>query len=190
MTALLVISFCYWARSLEFYNLFVLPAIFNYLFQLYTWKRQHCALPQICETVFKTEQLQDIYSFHILKFMYLFKEGYLPHMINKMFLLTNQLHSYNTRNSNWLFPVFHTQHRICHYLLPTNTTWMYLTYRYFTFGPPLLLLSFQGSPSQGPYSRMPCSISSSATLEYLTYPNFIFVIHCSKKIRTYFEAFI
>ena len=32
--------------------------------------------------------------------MYFIKEGFLPNMINKMFLLTNQLHSYNTINSN------------------------------------------------------------------------------------------
>ena len=54
------------------------------------------------ESLFKNLKIlkfQDICSFHTLKFVYLFKEGFLPNM-NEMFLLTNQLHSYNTRNSN------------------------------------------------------------------------------------------
>ena len=37
----------------------------------------------------KILEFHDIYSFHTLKFMYLFREGFLPNMFNEMFLLTN-----------------------------------------------------------------------------------------------------
>ena len=59
----------------------------------------------------KILKFQDIYSFHTLKFMYLLKEGFLPNMFNEMFLLTNQLHSYNTRNSN-SFHIFYCRTNI------------------------------------------------------------------------------
>ena len=46
--------------------------------------------------------------------MFLYIKGLLPTTINKMFTLTNQIHSYNTRNSN-CFYVFPCQTNICRF---------------------------------------------------------------------------
>ena len=48
----------------------------------------------------KILKLHNLYLFQVGKFMFLFKKGLLPDVFNDMFLLTNQVHSYNTRNSN------------------------------------------------------------------------------------------
>ena len=47
-----------------------------------------------------------IYLFQPAKFMFLYIKGLLPNTFNNMFTLTNQIHSYNTRNSNcfYIFP--------------------------------------------------------------------------------------
>ena len=44
--------------------------------------------------------------FQTAKFMFLYTKGLLPNTFNNMFTLTNQIHSYNTRNSNcfYVFP--------------------------------------------------------------------------------------
>ena len=49
---------------------------------------------------YKILKLSDIYLSQIGKFMFSFKKGLLPDAFNEMFLLTNQIHHYNTRNSN------------------------------------------------------------------------------------------
>ena len=48
----------------------------------------------------KILKFYDIYRFQTLKFMFLFKNGLLPNMFKEMFYFSNQVHSYNTRNSN------------------------------------------------------------------------------------------
>ena len=48
----------------------------------------------------KILKLSDIYRSQIDKFMFSFKKGLLPDAFSEMFLLTNQIHHYNTRNSN------------------------------------------------------------------------------------------
>ena len=47
-----------------------------------------------------------MYSYKIGLFMYSYKIGLLPDVFKEMFLMTNQVHSYNTRNPNtfYLFP--------------------------------------------------------------------------------------
>ena len=45
-------------------------------------------------------QFTDIFLFQLGKFMYLFKKGLVPGIFNEMFLINNQIHSYNTRKSN------------------------------------------------------------------------------------------
>ena len=46
------------------------------------------------------------YFFQVGKSMYSHKIGLLPNVFQEMFLMTNQVHSYNTRDSNtfYLFP--------------------------------------------------------------------------------------
>ena len=61
------------------------------------------------DPLFKSLQilkLSEIYFFQVGKFMYSHKIGLLPNVFKEMFLMTNQVHSYNTRNSNtfYLFP--------------------------------------------------------------------------------------
>ena len=48
----------------------------------------------------KILKLSDIYRSQICEFMFSFKKGLLPDAFSEMFLLTNQIHHYNTRNSN------------------------------------------------------------------------------------------
>ena len=48
----------------------------------------------------KILKLSDIYRSQIGKLMFSFKKGLLPDAFSGMFLLTNQIHHYNTRNSN------------------------------------------------------------------------------------------
>ena len=52
-------------------------------------------------------KLSEIYIFQVgTEFMYSYKIGLLPNLVKEMFLMTNQVHSYKTRNSNifYLFP--------------------------------------------------------------------------------------
>ena len=44
-----------------------------------------------------------IYLFQVRKFMYSYKIGLLPNVFKEMFLMTNQVHSYNSRNSNTFY---------------------------------------------------------------------------------------
>ena len=48
----------------------------------------------------KILKLSDICRSQIDKFIFSFKKGLLPDAFSEMFLLTNQIHHYNTRNSN------------------------------------------------------------------------------------------
>ena len=48
----------------------------------------------------KILKLSDIYLSQIGKFMFSFKKGLLSDAFSEMFLLTNQIHHYNIRNSN------------------------------------------------------------------------------------------
>ena len=48
----------------------------------------------------KILKLSDIYQSQIDKIMFSFKKGLLPDAFREMFVLTNQIHHYNTRNSN------------------------------------------------------------------------------------------
>ena len=48
----------------------------------------------------KILKLSDIYQSQIGNFMFSFKKGLLPYAFSEMFLMTNQIHHYNTRNSN------------------------------------------------------------------------------------------
>ena len=48
----------------------------------------------------KILKLSHIYRSQIGKFMFSFQKGLLPDAFSEMFLLTNQIHHYNTRNSN------------------------------------------------------------------------------------------
>ena len=55
------------------------------------------------EPIFKQLKIlkrSDIYRSQIGKFMFSFKKHLLPDAFSEMFLLTNQIHHYNTRNSN------------------------------------------------------------------------------------------
>ena len=61
------------------------------------------------DNLFRDHQIlkfNDIYLFQTAKFMFLYTKGLLPNTFNNMFTLTNQIHSYNTRNSNcfYVFP--------------------------------------------------------------------------------------
>ena len=61
------------------------------------------------DNLFRDHQIlkfNDIYLFQTAKFMFLYTKGLLPNTFNNMFTLTNQIHSYNTRNSNcfYIFP--------------------------------------------------------------------------------------
>ena len=61
------------------------------------------------DPIFKSLQimkLSEIYFFQVGKFMFSYKIGLLPNVFKEMLLMTNQVHSYNTRNSNtfYLFP--------------------------------------------------------------------------------------
>lgn len=49
---------------------------------------------------------ENIYHYEVGKFVYLYSKGFLPNSFRKMFTLTNQVHSYKTRNSNsfYIFP--------------------------------------------------------------------------------------
>ena len=42
----------------------------------------------------------DSCQYEVGKFMYLYSKGFLPNSFRRMFTLTNQIHSYKTRNSN------------------------------------------------------------------------------------------
>ena len=48
----------------------------------------------------KILKLDDIYLFHLGKFMYLFQNNLLPRPFGNLILRTNQVHTYNTRSSN------------------------------------------------------------------------------------------
>ena len=48
----------------------------------------------------KNLKLDDIYLFHLGKFMYLFQNNLLPRPFGNLILRTNQVHNYNTRSSN------------------------------------------------------------------------------------------
>ena len=48
----------------------------------------------------KILRFTDIFLFQLGKFMYLFKLGLLPEILNELFFTNNQMHSYNTRKSN------------------------------------------------------------------------------------------
>ena len=48
----------------------------------------------------KILKLDDIYLFHLGKFMYLFQNNLLPRPFSNLILRTNQVHNYNTRSSN------------------------------------------------------------------------------------------
>ena len=48
----------------------------------------------------KILKLDDIYLFHLGKFMYLFQNNLLPRPFGNLILRTNQVHNYNTRSSN------------------------------------------------------------------------------------------
>ena len=52
--------------------------------------------------------IQKIYLSQIGNFMFRFSKGLLPNSFSDMFKLTNQMHSYNTRNSNKFF-IFHSR---------------------------------------------------------------------------------
>ena len=59
--------------------------------------------------IFKSLQIlkfSEIYFFQVGTFIYSYKIGLLPNVFKGMLLMTNQAHSYNTRNSNtfYLFP--------------------------------------------------------------------------------------
>ena len=61
------------------------------------------------DPIFKSLQimkLSESYFFQVGKFMFSYKIDMLPNVFKEMFLMTNQVHSYNTRNSNtfYLFP--------------------------------------------------------------------------------------
>ena len=54
-------------------------------------------------TLFKDLQIlkfHDIYQYHTGKLMFLFTKNLLPNYFKSMFILTSQVHSYNTRTSN------------------------------------------------------------------------------------------
>ena len=58
------------------------------------------------DPIFKSLQimkLSKIYFFQVGKFMFSYKIGLLPNVFKEMFLMTNQVHSYNTRNSNTFY---------------------------------------------------------------------------------------
>ena len=64
------------------------------------------------DPIFKSLQilkLSEIYFFQVGKFMYSFKIGLLRNVFKEMFLMTNQVHFYNTRNSNTFFLFLHEQ---------------------------------------------------------------------------------
>ena len=48
-------------------------------------------------------KLEDIYSLHLGKFMFSFKNNSIPSSFSKSILRTNQVHGYNTRSSNRFF---------------------------------------------------------------------------------------
>ena len=50
---------------------------------------------------FKIIKFDDIYKFQLLKFMFLHKNKVLPDLFKEMVSLRSEVHSYNTRNSNW-----------------------------------------------------------------------------------------
>ena len=57
-------------------------------------------------SAFKSLQIMklfEIYFFQVGKFMFSYKIGLLPNAFKEMFLMTNQVHSYNTRNSNTFY---------------------------------------------------------------------------------------
>ena len=54
---------------------------------------------------------QNIYFSQIGNFMFRFSKDLLPNSFSDMFKLTNQIHSYNTRNSNKFF-IFHSRTNI------------------------------------------------------------------------------
>ena len=54
---------------------------------------------------------QNIYFSQIGNFMFRFSKGLLPNSFSDIFKLSNQIHSYNTRNSNKFF-IFHTRTNI------------------------------------------------------------------------------
>ena len=61
------------------------------------------------DNLFRDHQIwkfTDIYLFQTTKFMFLYTKDLLPNSFNNTFTLTNQIHSYNTRNSNcfYIFP--------------------------------------------------------------------------------------
>ena len=76
--------------------------------------RRHCASTGTSPLghpyfIFKGLQIlkfSKIYLFQVGKFMYSYKIGLLPNVFKEMFLMINQVHSYNNRNSNtfYLFP--------------------------------------------------------------------------------------
>ena len=45
-------------------------------------------------------KLEDIYSLHLGKFMFSFKNNSVPSSFSRSILRTNQVHGYNTRSSN------------------------------------------------------------------------------------------
>ena len=55
----------------------------------------------ICKSL-QILKLSDIYFFQVGKFMYSYKTDLLPDLLKEMFLMKNQFHSYNPRNSNTL----------------------------------------------------------------------------------------
>ena len=67
------------------------------------------AFDALTESIFKQLKilkLSDIYQSQIGKLMFSFKKGLLPDAFSELFLLTNQIHHYNTRKSFYLLLYF------------------------------------------------------------------------------------
>ena len=60
----------------------------------------------------KILNLENIYKLQIGKFMYQYRSGLRPYSFNSMFLVTHQVHSYGTRNSEFfLFTTTQDQYK-------------------------------------------------------------------------------
>ena len=98
------------------------------------------------DNLFRDHQIlkfNDIYLFQSAKFMFLYTKGLLPNTFSNMFTLTNQIHSYNTRNSN------------CFYVFPCRTNIRRFSIRF--RGPQFynsLNQEIQNSESVGLFSKL------------------------------------
>ena len=72
----------------------------NVLLELFLEVLSMLTLIQSLNPILKTLKFEDIVFLQVAKIMYLYKNGQLPESFKNMFFTGQEIHNYNTRNSN------------------------------------------------------------------------------------------